>query len=345
MSVTLQQVAEWVGGQLQGPAQAKIERIAPLSKAEEHDATFLTDSSYRDQLQDCKAGVILLAQKDASFAGCPVIIVKDPYLAYALLAQHLDTTPASASHIHSSAVIADDVELGRNVSIGANAVIEQGVSIGDNCQIGSGCFVGQQTRIGADTKLWANVTVYHRVSIGKHCLIQSGTVIGSDGFGYANDRGNWVKIPQVGRVIIGDRVEIGAATCIDRGALDDTVIHDGVIIDNLCQIAHNVEIGDNTALAGCTTMAGSLKIGKYCVIGGACVLNGHMEICDQVHISGMSMVMRPIEHPGVYSSGIPAQTNKQWRKTAALVMKIDEMYKRLRALEHQVACTDTDNKK
>lgn len=345
MSVTLQQVAEWVGGQLEGPAQAEIEKIVPLSRAGKYDATFLTDSRYRSQLETCKAGAILLAEKDASYAHSPVIIVNDPYLAYALLAQHLDSTPASATQIHPSAVIADNVGLGTNVKIGANAVIEQGAMIGDNCQIGPGCFIGQQTQIGAHSKLWANVTVYHGVSIGTHCLIQSGAVIGSDGFGYANDRGNWVKIPQTGGVVIGDRVEIGASTCIDRGALDDTIIHDGVIIDNLCQIAHNVEIGDNTAIAGCTTMAGSLKVGKYCVIGGASVFNGHMEICDQVHISGMSMVMRPIDRPGVYSSGIPVQTNHQWRKTAARVMKIDEIHKRLRALEHQLACTDTDKKK
>jgi len=167
-------------------------------------------------------------------------------------------------------------------------------------------------------------------------VFKSAVIIGADGFGYANDRGNWIKIPQLGTVIIGDRVEIGACTTIDRGALDDTIISNGVIIDNQCQIAHNVVIGDNTAVAGGVIMAGSLKIGRYCQIGGASVINGHMEICDQAVVTGMGMVMRPITEPGVYSSGIPLQPNKVWRKTAALVMNIDEMNKRLKAVERKI---------
>ena len=214
------------------------------------------------------------------------------------MAQLLDTTPQPAENIAPSAVIDASASLGSNVSIGANAVIESGVVLGDNVVIGAGCFVGKNTHIGAGSRLWANVTVYHDIRIGQHCLIQSGTVIGADGFGYANDRGNWVKIPQLGSVIIGDRVEIGACTTIDRGALDNTQIGNGVIIDNQCQIAHNVVIGDNTAVAGGVIMAGSLKIGRYCMIGGASVINGHMEICDKVTVTGMGMVMRPITEPG-----------------------------------------------
>lgn len=262
--------------------------------------------------------------------------MKNPYLTYARMAQILDTTPKPAQNIAPSAVIDETAKLGNNVSIGANAVIESGVELGDNVIIGAGCFVGKNSKIGAGSRLWANVTIYHEIQIGQNCLIQSGTVVGADGFGYANDRGNWVKIPQIGRVIIGDRVEIGACTTIDRGALDDTVIGNGVIIDNQCQIAHNVVIGDNTAVAGGVIMAGSLKIGRYCMIGGASVINGHMEICDKVTVTGMGMVMRPITEPGVYSSGIPLQPNKVWRKTAALVMNIDDMSKRLKSLERKV---------
>lgn len=345
MTVTLEQIAQWVDGTLQGDAQAYIEKIAPLPQAGPQDATFCNDSRYREKLASCEAGVILLSEKDAKYAKSSVIIVKDPYLAYAILAQHMDSTPACAKSIHPRALVSEYASLGDHVSIGANAVIEAGAVLGDNVQVGPGCFIGENTRLGDNTRLWANVTLYHNVQLGQNCLIQSGAIIGSDGFGYANNRGQWVKIPQTGRVIIGDRVEIGASTCIDRGALEDTIIHDGVIIDNLCQIAHNVEIGDNTAIAGCTTMAGSLKVGKNCVIGGASVFNGHMEICDQVYISGMSMVMRPIKTPGVYSSGIPAQTNKEWRKMAARVMKIDDMHKRVRDLEHELAQLNADNKK
>ncbi|MEE6067403.1 UDP-3-O-(3-hydroxymyristoyl)glucosamine N-acyltransferase, partial [Avibacterium paragallinarum] len=188
----------------------------------------------------------------------------------------------------------------------------------------------------ANTQLWANVNIYHQVQIGEHCLIQSGAVIGSDGFGYANDKGRWIKIPQTGTVIIGNHVEIGACTCIDRGALDATVIEDNVIIDNLCQIAHNVHIGTGTAVAGGVIMAGSLKVGRYCLIGGASVINGHMEIADKVTVTGMGMVMRPITEPGVYSSGIPLQPNKEWRKTAALTLDIDKMNKRLKAVEKKL---------
>ena len=181
------------------------------------------------------------------------------------------------------------------------------------------------------------MTIYHDVQIGSDCLIQSSAVIGSDGFGYANDRGRWIKIPQTGTVIIGNNVEIGACTCIDRGALDATVIEDNVIIDNLCQIAHNVHIGTGTAVAGGVIMAGSLKVGRYCLIGGASVINGHMEICDKVTVTGMGMVMRPITEPGIYSSGIPLQPNKEWRKTAALTLDIDKINKRLKVVEKKLA--------
>ena len=216
-------------------------------------------------------------------------------------------------------------------------MIEDGAEIGDEAIIGAGCFIGKNAKIGAKTQLWANVTIYHEVQIGSGCLIQSSAVIGSDGFGYANDRGRWIKIPQTGTVIIGNNVEIGACTCIDRGALDATVIEDNVIIDNLCQIAHHVHIGTGTAVAGGVIMAGSLKVGRYCLIGGASVINGHMEICDKVTVTGMGMVMRPITEPGIYSSGIPLQPNKEWRKTAALTLDIDKINKRLKAVEKKLA--------
>jgi UDP-3-O-[3-hydroxymyristoyl] glucosamine N-acyltransferase len=282
------------------------------------------------------ASAVVLTEADLPFCRTAALVVKNPYLTYARMAQLMDTTPAPAQDIAASAVISPEATLGQNVAIGANAVIESGAVLGDNVVIGPGCFIGKRACIGAGTRLWANVTIYHEVEIGQHCLIQSGTVIGADGFGYANERGNWIKIPQLGTVIIGDRVEIGACTTIDRGALDNTQIGNGVIIDNQCQIAHNVVIGDNTAVAGGVIMAGSLKIGRYCQIGGASVINGHMEIADKVVVTGMGMVMRPITEPGVYSSGIPLQPNKVWRKTAALVMNIDEISKRLKAVERKV---------
>ncbi|MCP9269486.1 UDP-3-O-(3-hydroxymyristoyl)glucosamine N-acyltransferase [Xenorhabdus sp. XENO-1] len=336
VSIRLADLAQQLNAQLHGDGDIVITSIAPMYSANSEQITFLSDSRYTDKLAECQAAAVVLRESDLTHCKVAALVVDNPYLAYARMAQIMDTTPQPAQDIHPSAVIFSDVQLGKNVAVGANAVVESGVVLGDNVIVGAGCFIGKNTRIGAGTRLWANVSVYHNVEIGEQCLIQSGTVIGSDGFGYANDRGNWIKIPQLGSVIIGDRVEIGASTTIDRGALDNTVIGNGVIIDNQCQIAHNVIIGDNTAVAGGVTMAGSLKIGRYCMIGGASVINGHIEICDKVTVTGMGMVMRPITEPGVYSSGIPLQPNKVWRKTAALVMNINEMNKRLKSVERQL---------
>ncbi|WP_033576036.1 UDP-3-O-(3-hydroxymyristoyl)glucosamine N-acyltransferase [Dickeya chrysanthemi] len=335
-SIRLDALAQQLDAQLHGDGDIVITAVASMHSAQAGQITFLSDSRYREQLSSTQASAVVLTEADLPFCNIAALVVKNPYLAYARMAQLMDTTPAPAQGIAPSAVIAPDARLGDGVSVGANAVIESGVELGDGAVIGAGCFIGKNARIGAGTRLWANVTIYHNVVLGEKCLIQSGAIIGSDGFGYANDRGNWIKIPQLGTVIIGDRVEIGASTTIDRGALDDTIIGSGVIIDNQCQIAHNVVIGDNTAVAGGVIMAGSLKIGRYCMIGGASVINGHMEICDKVTVTGMGMVMRPITEPGVYSSGIPLQPNKVWRKTAALVMNIDEMSKRLKAVERKL---------
>lgn len=335
-SIRLADLAQQLDAQVHGDGSLVITGIASMHSAEPSQITFLSNSRYQEQLATCNAGAVVLTEADLPFCKSAALVVKNPYLTYARMAQIMDTTPQPAQDIAPSAVISPQATLGENVSIGANAVVEAGVVLGDNVVIGAGCFIGKNTHIGAGSRLWANVSVYHEVVIGQNCLIQSGTVIGADGFGYANDRGNWIKIPQLGSVHIGDRVEIGACTTIDRGALDNTIIGNGVIIDNQCQIAHNVVIGDNTAVAGGVIMAGSLKVGRYCMIGGASVINGHMEICDKVTITGMGMVMRPITEPGLYSSGIPLQPNKVWRKTAALVMNIDGINKRLKAIERKV---------
>ncbi|POY43871.1 UDP-3-O-(3-hydroxymyristoyl)glucosamine N-acyltransferase [Avibacterium gallinarum] len=337
-SYSLKELAQQIGATIRGNANVLIDSIAPLDKAQSNQLTFISNIKFRDLLAQSQAGILVVSENDVEFCSpeSNLLIVKDPYVAYAVLAQYMDSTPKAAAGIAPSAVISATAKLGENVSIGANAVIEDEVELGDNVIIGAGCFIGKGAKIGANTQLWANVNIYHQVQIGEHCLIQSGAVIGSDGFGYANDKGRWIKIPQTGTVIIGNHVEIGACTCIDRGALDATVIEDNVIIDNLCQIAHNVHIGTGTAVAGGVIMAGSLKVGRYCLIGGASVINGHMEIADKVTVTGMGMVMRPITEPGVYSSGIPLQPNKEWRKTAALTLDIDKMNKRLKAVEKKL---------
>jgi UDP-3-O-[3-hydroxymyristoyl] glucosamine N-acyltransferase len=335
--ITLAEVAQITGGTLTGDATLTVHSVAPMDKSNPGDVTFLSNPRYAKFLAECNATLIMV--KEQQKESCPgnVLVVDDPYVAFAKVAQALDTTPRPAEKgIHPTAVIADDAAIGNNVAIGANAVIESGAFLSDDVVIGAGCFIGKNARLGQGTRLWANVSIYHNVELGHSCLVQSGTVIGSDGFGYANEKGEWVKIPQLGSVKIGNRVEIGAGTTIDRGALEDTIIDDNVILDNQLQIAHNVHIGYGSAMAGGTIVAGSSKIGKYCIIGGAAVINGHIDIADGVTITGMGMVMRSIEEKGVYSSGIPLQTNKEWRKTAALVHRIDEMHKQLKALAKQL---------
>ncbi|MGB2080003.1 MAG: UDP-3-O-(3-hydroxymyristoyl)glucosamine N-acyltransferase [Vibrio sp.] len=334
--LTLAEIAALTHGTLHGDGQVTVTSVSAMDKACEGQVTFLTNTKYRKHLPDCQASVVLIKEAELELCSTNAIVVEDPYVAFAYVAQALDTTPAPAENIASTAVIAPDVQIGEGVSIGHHAVIESGVVLGDNVCIGAGCFIGQNAKLGANTRIWANVSIYHEVELGESCLVQANTVIGADGFGYANQKGEWIKIPQLGSVKIGNRVEIGSCTTIDRGAIEDTVIEDNVIIDNHLQIAHNVHIGYGSALAGCTTVAGSVTIGKYCIIGGASVLNGHITIADGVTITGMGMVMRSISEKGIYSSGIPLQTNKEWRKTATRVMKIDEMNKRLKALEKQI---------
>jgi UDP-3-O-[3-hydroxymyristoyl] glucosamine N-acyltransferase len=338
--ISLAELATITGGELVGDPDAQISMVAPMDKAQEGHVTFLSNPKYAKHLADCQATVVMVKEAQRELCSGNILIVDDPYVAFAKVAQAIDTTPKPAYDIAPSAVVSADAKLGSNVSIGANAVIESGVELGDGAVIGAGCFVGKNAKIGANSKLWSNVSVYHEVVIGDDCLIQANTVIGADGFGYANEKGEWIKIPQLGTVRIGNRVEIGSCTTIDRGALDDTVIEDNVILDNQLQIAHNVEIGYGSAMAGGTIVAGSTKIGKYCIIGGGCVINGHIEIADGVTITGMGMVMRSIAEKGMYSSGVPLQPNKEWRKTATRVHRIDEMNKRLKAVEKQLAQKD-----
>ncbi|MBA6254654.1 UDP-3-O-(3-hydroxymyristoyl)glucosamine N-acyltransferase [Colwellia sp. MB3u-28] len=336
MSYTLKQLAEKIGAEVHGDASYIIHSLATLSSAGAQQIAFLANKKYSQQLSETKAGAVIISAQNINDCNTHALVMDNPYLGYALTAQLLDTTPKPAHNIHPSAQISPDVVLGVNVEVGANAVIEKGVVISDNVIIGAGCFIGEETLIGTHTKLWANVSVYHRVKIGQNCLIQANTVIGSDGFGYANDKGKWLKIPQLGGVIIGDNVEIGASTTIDRGALEDTVIKNGVILDNQIQIAHNVVIGENTAMAACSVIAGSTTIGKNCVIAGLVGINGHIEIGDGCVFTGMSMVTKNINEPGVYSSGMPCQTNKEWNKNNARIRKLESILKRIKSAEHEI---------
>ncbi|MGE6810391.1 UDP-3-O-(3-hydroxymyristoyl)glucosamine N-acyltransferase [Pseudoalteromonas nigrifaciens] len=331
---TLSQIAELLSAELQGDGALEITKIATLAHARSGHIAFLANKKYRSQLEATQASAVIVSEADAPYFNGNKLIVANPYVSYAKLAQLMDTTPRSAATgIHPSAVVHPNATVSKSAAIGANTVIESNAIINDNVQIGPNSFIGEGVKIGSGTKLWSNVTIYHNVEIGSDCLLQANSVIGSDGFGYANERGQWIKIPQLGSVIIGDKVEIGASTTIDRGALDDTIIHSNVIIDNQCQIAHNVEVNSGTAIAGCTVLAGSVTIGKNCQIGGMTAINGHMSVCDGVIITGMSMVTKSITEPGIYSSGIPHTTNKEWRKSIAHLRNLSEMKRRIKALE------------
>ncbi|MDN7139441.1 UDP-3-O-(3-hydroxymyristoyl)glucosamine N-acyltransferase [Pseudomonas sp. JQ170] len=338
MTVTMKlgQLAEFLGATLSGPAELEITGLATLQEAGPGQLSFLANPQYRKYLGDSHAAAVLLKAADAEgFAG-HALIVADPYLAYARISHLFDPKPRAVAGIHPSAVVASDAQVDASASVGAFAVIESGAQIGPGVAIGAQCFIGARCVIGEGGWLAPRVTLYHDVRIGKRVVIQSGAVIGGEGFGFANEKGVWQKIAQIGGVSIGDDVEIGVNTAVDRGALADTRIGDGVKLDNQIQIAHNVQIGDHTAMAACVGISGSTKIGKHCTIAGGVGMVGHIDVCDGVFVSGMTMVTRSITEPGAYSSGTAMQTLGEWRKSAARIRQLDEMAKRLQQLEKRV---------
>ncbi|MFT7260174.1 MAG: UDP-3-O-[3-hydroxymyristoyl] glucosamine N-acyltransferase [Glaciecola sp.] len=332
-SYSLQELAQHIGGELQGDANAMITSMGTLEGARSGQMSFLTSSKYKNAMSNTKATAVILKEIDAEFCSTNKIIHADPYVGFAKAAQLLDSTPTPETGISEFARIHSSANIGENASIAAGVIIERNVKIGKNATIGANTVVGEEVQIGDDVNLRANITIYHRVILGNRVSIHSGTVVGSDGFGYANDKGVWVKIPQTGTVVVGDDCEIGANTCIDRGALDNTIIGNDVIIDNLVQIAHNVTIGEHSCICGGTGIAGSSNIGKYVVIAGTCVVNGHIDICDKVQITGFSMVTKSITQPGVYSSGMPVQPNREWQKNTVRLRQIDKLVERVKTLE------------
>jgi UDP-3-O-[3-hydroxymyristoyl] glucosamine N-acyltransferase len=336
MSYKLADIANKIGAVVHGDGECEIESLATLSTAQSNQIAFLANRKYSVQLTDTKASAVIISNSELENCRTNALIMDNPYVGYALVAQLLDTTPKPAYAIHSSAVVDESVILGDNVTIAANVVIEAGVIIGNNVSIGAGSFIGIGAKIGADSIVWSNVSIYHRVVVGENCSVHANTVIGADGFGYANNKGKWIKIPQLGTVIIGNNVEIGASTTIDRGALENTIIKDGVILDNQIQIAHNVEIGENTAIAGCSVIAGSSVIGKNCVIGGMVAVSGHLNIADGTVFTGMTMVTKGITQAGVYSSGMPCQPNREWHKNNARIKKLESLTKRVANVEKEI---------
>ena len=328
---TLGELADRFGGEIHGDAACRIHRIVPLEHAGEGDLSFLSNRHYLGYLQSTKADAVLVAERDRQH--CPVTawVVTSPYGVYARVARLFHPPEPVTGGIAPGAVIDGTAQIDGTAFIGANSVIGRDVSVGPGVFIGPGCVIGDSCRVGQGSRLTASVTLLQDVHIGERVLIHAGAVIGADGFGFANDQGQWLKIPQVGGVRIGNDVEIGANTAIDRGALDNTVIGDGVKLDNLIQIAHNVRIGEHTAIAGCTAIAGSTTIGRRCAIGGCVGIVGHLSIADDVQITAKTFVTA-----GTYSSGLLADTNRQWRRNAVRFRQLDEWTRRIAALEDRL---------
>lgn len=336
MSLTLGELAERVGGRIAGDDRVLITGVATLQNAHPTAIAFLSNRSYRKFLATTQAAAVILQSEDLDDCPVPALVISEPYVAYARIAALLNPAPAFEPGIHPAAQVSDNATVAADAWVGPQCVVEDGCEIGPGSFIGPGCVVGRGTRIGAGSRLVANVTVCHGCAIGDRALVHPGVVIGSDGFGIANDQGRWIKVPQLGGVRIGDDVEIGANTTVDRGALEDTVLEDGVKLDNQIQVAHNVHIGAHTAIAGCVGIAGSTRIGRHCAIGGGAGILGHLEIVDNVQITAMSLVTKSIREPGVYSSGTPLQPNELWHKNFARFRQLDDMARRLRALEKQI---------
>ena len=345
-NLTLQQITQQLGGAISGNSETQIDRVGSLALAQAGAISFFSDTKYAAQLGNTAASAVIISRQHATLTQLPKIITENPYAYFAKVSQMLNPTYIEAKGIHRSAVIDVTTAVPSSCSIAANVVIEANVTIGNHVSIGAGCVIERNSSIADNTILEANVTIKHGTQIGKNCHFFSGCVIGNDGFGYAEEVAadnskHWVKIPQVGRVVIHDNVDIGANTTIDRGTIDDTVIEEGVKLDNLIQIAHNCRIGAHTVIAGCTGIAGSAIIGKYCKIGGAAMILGHLNIADNVTISPGSMIMRSINKAGTYTALMPSQAHEDWLKTAANIRHLSphltQLTDKIKLLEIAVA--------
>ena len=337
-------IAEFLGGQLKGDAEYFVRSLASLDRATASDISFLVKGKHSDSVSACSAGALIISPDNVdSFPGNK-IIVDDPYQAFAKISALFDPRVKVAKGIHPTAIVAESAQIASSACIGAHSCIGENTVIGENCEVYPGTVVADNCSIGNECVIFQNVSIYSNVTIGKGVRIHAGAVIGSDGFGFAPTSEGWTKIHQLGGVVIGDRVEIGAATAIDRGALEDTVIGNDVIIDNQVHIAHNVHVGEGSAIAGCVGIAGSAKLGKRCIIAGAVSINGHISIADGTQFNGGTVVTKGTTEPGVYASGTPLLDVASWRRSSIHYKKLDEYASRIKALEKKLA-NEADCKK
>ena len=340
----LAELAAALSLEFRGDGERGFVGLASLEVADAQQLSFVAGRKYLPQLDHCRAGAIILSPDFVGAWSGDCLISANPYLSFAQATWLFDDRPAPAGLVHPSAVVADDAQLSPGVTVDAFAVIESGAVVGANAWIGANCFVGAHAQIGARTQLRPGVVVYHAVQIGEDCLIHGNSVLGVDGFGFAPSAQGWQKILQLATVKIGDRVEIGASSTIDRGALHDTVISNGVIIDNQVHIAHGVQIGEHTAIAGAVAIAGSTVVGKRCTIAGQAGLADHIVIADDVHIGGQGRVASSVKTAGHYASGSNLQPIKEWSRSAVRFGQLDAMSKRIAQLEKKLeALTSTPN--
>lgn len=330
----LDEIVARLGGALEGDGSVVVSQVATLASAKTGQIAFLANPKYRQQLQSTSASAVIVPPKFAGDTTLPRIVHPNSYAYYARVVQLLNPAEARPRGVHPSAVVHSVVP--PSVSVGENVVLGKDVALGENVTLYPGCVVGDGVSIGDDSVLYPNVVIYRACKIGKRAVVQAGAVIGSDGFGFAKEGDSWVKIPQIGRVVIGDDVEIGANTSIDRGALDDTIIGDGVKLDNQIQIAHNVVIGQHTAMAGCVGVAGSTRIGQRCTIGGAGMIVGHLDLVDDVHVSAGTMVTKSLRQPGQYTSIFPLESHAEWLQNAAQIKRLAKLAERVSELEEKL---------
>jgi UDP-3-O-[3-hydroxymyristoyl] glucosamine N-acyltransferase len=342
-SYSLSDIAAKLGGRVLGDAGVRITQIATLENAQPDQISFLTNSKYRSQLASTNAGAVILAEADKDATGLPRIISDNAYAYFARVSALLNPGPETKPGIHPGAVIGAGAKIAATASIAATAVVGEGAVIGDFSVVGEGCSIGANVVIGSRARLYPRVVIYHDCVIGDNLIAHSGVVIGADGFGIAMDQGRWIKIQQIGRVVIGNDVEIGANTTIDRGALDDTVIEDGVKLDNQIQVAHNVRIGAHTAIAGCVGIAGSTTIGKHCRIGGSAGILGHLQIADDVEIAAFTLIGKSIREAGSYAGIFPFSTVDDWRRNSVHLRHLDDLAGRIKKLEKQLESLSTES--
>lgn len=336
-SYSLREIVSRLGGDVLGVDDIHISRVASLANAQAGQISFLTDSKYRSVLATTKASAVILTPENRDITSLPRIVTDNPYAYFAKVSDLLNPQPQYEAGVNQGASIAPSATVPASCTIMAHAVIGANVVLGERVVVHPGCVIGEGVEVGADSVLHANVTLYHHCVIGERCSIFSGSVIGGDGFGYAPDNGRWVKIPQVGRVVIENDVDIGANTTIDRGAIDDTIIHEGCKIDNLVQIGHNCRIGAHSVIAGCVGIAGSAVLGKHCRIGGAAMILGHLEIADGVTVSPGSMITRSLTKTDTYTALMPFQSHDEWLRTAAGIRRLGELAERVKQLEKQLS--------